>query len=70
MTSPPSGGSPSVRRRLWGALPTDEGLFVARALRQETVGGVILFGAAMVAVAWANSPWPDTYQAFRDLSVP
>ncbi|MGH3585342.1 MAG: Na+/H+ antiporter NhaA [Pseudonocardia sp.] len=34
-------------------------------LRAETVGGLLLVGAAAVALGWANSPWADAY---RDLS--
>jgi Na+/H+ antiporter NhaA len=33
-------------------------------LRAETGGAVVLVGAALVALAWANSPWPRSYQAF------
>ncbi|HYH29945.1 MAG TPA: Na+/H+ antiporter NhaA [Pseudonocardia sp.] len=32
-------------------------------LRAETVGGLLLVGAAVVALAWANSPWGDAYRA-------
>lgn len=31
------------------------------ALRQETVGGALLLGAAVLALVWANSPWRETY---------
>jgi NhaA family Na+:H+ antiporter len=34
-------------------------------LRAETVGGVLLLGAAVLALVWANSPWSGAY---RDLS--
>jgi NhaA family Na+:H+ antiporter len=34
--------------------------------RQETVGGALLLGAAVLALVWANSPWRDTY---RDLAA-
>ncbi|MEV6487660.1 Na+/H+ antiporter NhaA [Actinoplanes sp. NPDC051633] len=39
---------------------------IADVLRIETVGGLLLLGAAVLALAWANSPWGDTY---RDLSA-
>jgi NhaA family Na+:H+ antiporter len=42
---------------------------VARYLRIETVGGVILLGAAGVALILANSPLHDWYVALGDLSV-
>lgn len=35
-------------------------------LRQETVGGALLLGAAAIALLWANSPWRDAY---RDLAA-
>ncbi|MEU4562592.1 Na+/H+ antiporter NhaA [Actinoplanes sp. NPDC023936] len=41
---------------------------IAEVLRAETVGGVLLLGATVLALAWANSPWKDFYQdlaAFR-----
>ncbi len=43
--------------------------FVATALRTETVGGALLLGAAVVAIAWANTPWQDAYTSLRDLVV-
>jgi Na+:H+ antiporter, NhaA family len=36
---------------------------IAEILRKETIGGVLLLGGAVAALAWANSPWPDSYQA-------
>jgi len=41
----------------------------ARYLRTETVGGIVLLGAAAVALVWANSPWSGTYRALRDTVV-
>ncbi|KTR85731.1 Na+/H+ antiporter NhaA [Leucobacter chromiiresistens] len=35
-------------------------------LRKETVGGMLLVGAAIIAIIWANSPWADAYAALRD----
>lgn len=34
---------------------------LAGILRTETVGGALLLFAAVVAVAWANSPWSESY---------
>ena len=31
-------------------------------LRDETTGGVLLIISAIFAIAWANSPWSDSYQ--------
>lgn len=40
---------------------------LAELLRRETVGGALLIGAAVVALAWANSPWRDAYTALGGL---
>ena len=42
---------------------------LARYLRTETVGGVVLLVAAAVAVLWANSPFSDAYRAVRETVV-
>jgi NhaA family Na+:H+ antiporter len=34
-------------------------------LRKETVGGILLLCAAVVALIWANSPWVDGYESLR-----
>lgn len=39
---------------------------VAALLRTETVGGLVLVAAAVLALVWANSPWSDSYAALRD----
>jgi Na+:H+ antiporter, NhaA family len=49
-------GLPSARER---RLLTD-------ALRTETVGGMVLLAAAVLALVWANSPLGDVYEAVRD----
>ena len=41
----------------------------ARYLRTETVGGIVLLGAAAVAVLWANSPWSAAYRIMRETVV-
>ena len=55
--------------RLFGRLPAGEELFLARALRQETVGGVLLLAGAVVAIIWANSPWSGAYEDLRGTVV-
>ncbi len=50
-----------------GLLPWPERVEVARALRTETVGGLILLAAAVVALVWANTPWSGSYEQVRDL---
>jgi Na+:H+ antiporter, NhaA family len=49
-------GLPSARER---RLLTD-------ALRTETVGGMVLLAAAVVALVWANSPLGDVYETVRE----
>jgi Na+/H+ antiporter NhaA len=40
-------------------------------LSTETGGAVVLLAAAVAALVWANSPWPDSYESFwtTDLSI-
>jgi NhaA family Na+:H+ antiporter len=38
-------------------------------LRTETVGGALLLAAAVVALAWANSPWQEAYRDLAGLRV-
>lgn len=46
-----------------------EALRIGELLRRETVGGLLLVAAALIAIVWANSPWADGYFALRDLEV-
>lgn len=39
---------------------------IGEILRKETVGGLLLVAAALVAILWANSPIADSYFALRD----
>jgi NhaA family Na+:H+ antiporter len=55
------------RRTFLGLLPWPERTVVARTLRTETVGGLILLVAAVVALVWANTPWGASYTRIRDL---
>ena len=41
--------------------PLSERVWLLRALRGETLGGILLLVAAALALAWANSPWGDAY---------
>lgn len=38
-------------------------------LRRETVAGILLVVAAVLAIVWANSPFVESYFALRDLKV-
>jgi Na+:H+ antiporter, NhaA family len=61
--------SSSGRRRLFGRLEPGEETFLGRALRQETVGGALLLGAALIALIWANTPWHEAYEDLRHFPV-
>ncbi|GAA3995005.1 Na+/H+ antiporter NhaA [Allokutzneria multivorans] len=54
----------SRARRAAAVLPD-----LARYLRTETVGGMVLLGATAVALVWANSPLAESYQWLRDLRL-
>ncbi|MBO1902053.1 Na+/H+ antiporter NhaA [Leucobacter weissii] len=38
-------------------------------LRKETVGGLLLVSAALLAIVWANTPFADMYFALRDFEI-
>jgi NhaA family Na+:H+ antiporter len=42
---------------------------IAGVLRKETVGGVLLLAGALIALAWANSPWAAGYETLRDAEI-
>jgi len=50
-------------------VPLSERSYVLQALRNETVGGVLLLGAAVVALVWANSPWRESYTELTQVVV-
>ncbi|MHC1561880.1 Na+/H+ antiporter NhaA [Actinomycetospora sp. C-140] len=55
--------------RLFARRSWPETARIADILRRETVGGVLLVGAAAIALLWANSPWREAYTALSDLTV-
>ena len=57
------------REVVFDRLPLSERSWVLSALRQETVGGSLLLGAAVTALLWANSPWRSTYRTLTEVSV-
>jgi NhaA family Na+:H+ antiporter len=61
--------TPTPRRVLFGRLPLGERAFLADALRQETVGGALLLGAALIGILVANSAWSDAYENLKDYVV-
>lgn len=42
---------------------------ITEVLRKETVGGMLLVVAAIIAIVWANSPWADSYFELRAFKV-
>ncbi|CAL9660701.1 Na(+)_H(+) antiporter NhaA [Streptomyces sp. enrichment culture] len=54
------------RKIVFGLLPWPERQAVGEALRTETVGGLVLLAAAVIALVWANSPWNAAYESLRD----
>ena len=53
--TPDSRTSPLLGRGSW-----PESARIAEILRKETVGGILLLVATVLALAWANSPWADS----------
>ncbi|MFV0131448.1 Na+/H+ antiporter NhaA [Streptomyces sp. HMX112] len=58
--------APRERSPFLGLLPLPERNAVVQALRTETVGGLVLLLAAVVALVWANTPWSGVYEQIRD----
>jgi NhaA family Na+:H+ antiporter len=50
-------------------LPLTERTYVTALLRQETVGGMLLLAATVLALVWANSPWSQSYASVRDAEI-
>ncbi len=57
------------RRVLFGRLPLSERTFIADALRQETVGGALLLGAAVAGLIVANSAVSGSYEDLKDFVI-
>ncbi|MFI8340949.1 Na+/H+ antiporter NhaA [Streptomyces sp. NPDC085639] len=53
-------------RIVFGLMPWPERQAIASALRTETVGGLVLLAAAVIALIWANTPFSGAYEAIRD----
>jgi Na+:H+ antiporter, NhaA family len=64
-------GTPSgpTTPRLFGRGSWPEVRRVGDILRTETVGGLLLVAAAVVALVWANSPWSEAYRTLSGLQV-
>jgi Na+:H+ antiporter, NhaA family len=59
----PAPARPPFRRHLFARGTWTEASRVGDILRTESVGGMLLLGAAVLALVWANSPWRDGYHA-------
>ena len=62
--TPDSRTSPLLGRGSW-----PESARIAEILRKETVGGILLLAATVLALTWANSPWAESYDALRDVRI-
>lgn len=60
---------PTPQRTLLGRGSWTETARIASILRKETVGGLLLLVATVVAMIWANSPIADTYYDLRAFEV-
>ncbi|MEO8284058.1 MAG: Na+/H+ antiporter NhaA [Pseudarthrobacter sp.] len=63
--------NPSIppRSSVLGRGSYGEVLRIGAILRKETVGGILLVAAAVLALIWANSPVSDSYFALRDFRI-
>ncbi|GGK99881.1 Na+/H+ antiporter NhaA [Mangrovihabitans endophyticus] len=63
-------GKPLSRTpRLFGSGSWAEARRVGDVLRTETVGGVLLLGAALIALVWANTPLADSYHRLSEARI-
>jgi len=51
------------------AVPGSEQNWISRVLKNETVGGLLLIGAAVLALIWANSAWATSYQSLVSYQI-
>ncbi|MFD9046922.1 Na+/H+ antiporter NhaA [Streptomyces zaomyceticus] len=56
-------------RKFLGRLSLPERRYLTDALRTETVGGVLLLLAAVIALVWANTPLSDGYETVSDFHI-
>ncbi|MEV7621741.1 Na+/H+ antiporter NhaA [Actinoplanes sp. NPDC089786] len=61
--------SPKSSFRLLSRGSWPEARRVGDVLRTETVGGVLLLVAAVLAIVWANSPWGEAYRSLGAVRV-
>ncbi|TCC58050.1 Na+/H+ antiporter NhaA [Kribbella pittospori] len=63
--------TPRIRqkKRAFPRILGRERAFLADTLRAETTGGLLLLGAAVIALVWANSPWQDAYHQLLEFDL-
>lgn len=64
--STPRPRKPGPVRKLFQRLSSREARYVGDILRTETLGGGLLLLSTVIALAWANLPWADAYQALGE----
>lgn len=69
MSSTGSRQPDGMTHQIFDRPPLGERVWLLRALRGETIGGVLLLIAAVIAIAWANSPWGDAYFELGAITV-
>ncbi|MCC3264895.1 Na+/H+ antiporter NhaA [Arthrobacter gengyunqii] len=65
----PGAKNPADGPRVLSRGSYSEKLRIGEILRKETVGGMLLVVAALIAIVWANSPLSDSYFALRDFEI-
>lgn len=58
-----------ANNRVFGRGSWLEASRVAEVLRAETVGGLLLIGAALIALVWINTPWGNAYESLRAFTI-
>ncbi|MET4061846.1 NhaA family Na+:H+ antiporter [Arthrobacter sp. UYP6] len=61
--------TPAEGARVFSRGSYSEKLRIGEILRKETVGGILLVAAALIAIVWANSPFSESYFALRDFEI-
>ena len=54
---------------VFSEVPETEQRWLARALKSETVGGLLLMSAALIALIWANSTWANSYESLVNFKI-
>lgn len=57
------------RTKLFSRGSWPEAKHVARILRRETVGGILLLVGTVIALVWINSPLQEYYEGLRDFKI-